>query len=63
MSEKLYYVQVLVRRGTEFEWKRVRPTGGDPYVLTEAQAQQFLETHVAASGHPDRYRLEPLPAE
>lgn len=57
---KRYHVQVLVREGSEWAWRRVHPTGGDPYVFTEDEAQQYLESHIATSAAPDRYRLEEL---
>jgi ribosomal protein L25 (general stress protein Ctc) len=58
-----YHVQVRVREsGNKYAWRRVRPTGGDPYVFTGEEAENYIRNqwkdHHQAWGN---YRLEPLP--
>jgi hypothetical protein len=57
-----YHVQVRVREGgNTFAWRRVRPTGGDPYVFTEDEARAYIRTQASAYGHdPANWRIEPL---
>lgn len=57
---KRFHVEVRIRENQIDVWKPVRPSRGEPYVFTEDQAQQYLETHVLSSGHPDRYRVREL---
>jgi hypothetical protein len=54
-----YHVQVLVREGKEQVWRRVHPTGGDPYVFTREEAENYVRTY--SLDHPGRYRTEELP--
>jgi hypothetical protein len=56
-----YHVQVKIRDGynNEYVWRRVRPTGGDPYVFTRDEAQAYVKTY--SLDHPGMYRLEELP--
>jgi len=58
-----YHVQVYVREGGNvFAWRRVRPTGGDPYVFTKAEAENYIRSQASAYGHdPKGWRLEALP--
>lgn len=59
-----YHVQVYCYEAPGVRaWRRVRPSGGDPYVFSESEAYAYLEAHVRQSGRPDLYRLEPLPPE
>ena len=57
------HVQVYVRvSGNQYEWRRVRPTRGDPYVFTQEQAEQYIRTQAAAYGDdPKNWRIEELP--
>ena len=52
-----YRVEVLVRQGSEYVWKPMRPTRGEPYVFTEDEARAQINAHVRTSGKPDRYRM------
>ena len=58
-----YHVQVRVREGgNTYAWRRVHPTGGDPYVFTKEQAEDYIRTQASAYGHdPKNWRLEELP--
>lgn len=58
----LYHVQVRVREGNEYAWRRVRPVGGDPYVFTRENAEGYIRSQAGAYMHdPDNWRLEELP--
>lgn len=58
-----YHVQVYVREGGKaYAWRRVHPVGGDPYVFTKREAEDYIRTQAGAYGHdPKGWRLEPLP--
>lgn len=59
MSDR-YHVQVRVREGADYRWRRVHPTGGDPYVFTKAQADDYVRTQTAGRFDTENYRLEKL---
>ena len=63
LLSKRYHVQVRVREGgNTYAWRRVRPTGGDPYVWDRDGAEQYIRTQAQAYGHdPANWRLEELP--
>lgn len=61
-----YHVQVYVREGgNTYAWRRVRPSGGDPYVFTKRQAEDYIKVMTGALScwKPEAYRLEPLDEE
>ncbi|CAA2141407.1 hypothetical protein [Hyphomicrobium sp. ghe19] len=57
LHTKRFHVEVRIRENQIEVWKPVRPSRGEPYVFTEDEAQQYLETHILTSGAPDRFRM------
>jgi hypothetical protein len=39
------------------EWQPVHPTNGKPYIFTEAQARQYLESHDTGN---DRLKIQAI---
>jgi hypothetical protein len=58
-KRKRYHVQVLIKEGKKYVWRRVHPVGNDPYVFDEKAAYAYVKT--ASLDHPGRYRVEELP--
>lgn len=55
-----YHVRVKVREGGDkYAWRRVHPVGGDPYVFTKDEAEQYVRTYGAFDR--ENYCLEKLP--
>lgn len=53
-----YHVEVKVREGGNvWNWRRVHPVGGDPYVFTSEEAQAYIKTQASTYGHnPVKWR-------
>ena len=64
MSDR-YHVEVYVREGGNVSaWRRVHPVGGDPYVFTKEQAENYIRSQSGAYGHdPKNWRTVPCEAE
>ena len=60
MTDK-FHVEVHVREGGQtYAWRRVHPVGGDPYVFTQADAEDYVRTQAGAYGHdPKNWRIVP----
>lgn len=65
MNSDRYHVEVYVREsGNVYAWRRVHPVGGDPYVFTKAEAENYIRSQAGAYGSdPKNWRAvacEPL---
>jgi hypothetical protein len=57
-----YHVEVRVREGNAYTWRRVHPVRGDLYVFTLDEAEQYIRTQASAYGHdPQNWRITELP--